>query len=70
MIFPQSADHPVNLIVDAYAAFPFSMIKEPWFALRLRISSLAIVNVKVRIDRRTSLLSGPAYATCLPEHGA
>ena len=37
MIFPQSANHAVNLLVDAYAAFPFSMmINELRFALTFR----------------------------------
>jgi hypothetical protein len=50
MIFPQSANHAVNLLVDACAAFPSSMIDQLRFVLAFpRISSLAIVNV--RIDR-------------------
>jgi hypothetical protein len=36
MIFPQSANHPVRLFVDAYAAFPSSMIDELRFALTFR----------------------------------
>jgi hypothetical protein len=36
MFFPQSANHSVDLLVDAYAAFPFSMIDKLQFAIRFR----------------------------------
>jgi hypothetical protein len=36
MIFPQSTKHAVNSIVDAYAAFPSSMIGELRFARTFR----------------------------------